>query len=380
MNIPRRIEHLRERTQSIGQAEILRATALFLSALLVVMVLVIALGRGTPASTSAGAATPQPKSAQQKASQHPARVATPKPLSSPVPLGVYAGAGSPAAATVFQTDVGTTVPYALDYLDDSSWTTISDPAWFLQRWAGSGFQMIFGVPMLPKTGGSLAAGARGDYNALYATLAQVLIDNGQASAVLMPGWDPEDTTLPWSATTMAQAEDYVAEFNQIVATMRAVPGARFQFVWDASNSPDAVAPSALYPGDAVVNVIATDAFDLGIGPVNQRFTDIARVPYGLNWFARFATHHDKPLMIAKWGVAPTANLGAGDDPGFVSDLLSWSAENHVFAAVTWDDGTWAITGGAFPHSASILRQLVTASVQSPLSKVVESSATPASAP
>ena len=299
-----------------------------------------------------------------------------KPLASPVPLGVYAGAGSPAAAAVFQTDAGATVPYALDYLDDASWTTISDPAWFMQRWAGSGFQMIFGVPMLPKTGASLAAGARGDYNALFATLAQILIDNGQASAILMPGWDPEQQSLPWSVNTTAEAEDYVAEFNQIVATMRAVPGAKFQFVWDVSNSPDPVTPAALYPGDAVVNIVATDAFDLGIGPVNQRFSEVARVPYGLNWFAGFATHHGKALMIAKWGVAPTANLGGGDDPGFVSDLLSWSSEKHVFAAVTWDYGTWAITGGAFPRSESILRQIVTASVQSPLSKVVESTVVP----
>jgi len=370
MSTPHPIRAVRRRVESIGRAEVLRATALFLSAVLVVMVLVIALDRGAPGGTTAAAA-PSPK--------HPAHVAgapKAKALSSPVPLGVYAGAGSPAAAAVFQTDAGVTVPYALDYLDDASWTTISDPAWFMQRWAGSGFQMIFGVPMVPKTGASLAAGARGDYNALFATLAQILIDNGQASAILMPGWDPEDQTLPWSVNTTAEAEDYVAEFNQIVATMRAVPGAKFQFVWDASNSPDPVTPAALYPGDAVVNVIATDAFDLGIGPVNQRFREVASVPYGLNWFATFAAHHDKALMIAKWGVAPTTALGAGDDPAFVQNLLSWSAEKHVFAAVTWDYGSWAITGGAYPRSASILRQIVTASAQNPLSKVVESSETP----
>jgi hypothetical protein len=366
MNTPHPIRAVRRRTQSIGRAQVLRATALALSALLVVMVLLIALDRGAPGGTTAAAAPPR---------KHPAHVAgapKTKPLPSPVPLGVYAGAGSPAAATVFQTDAGITVPYALDYLDDASWTTITDPAWFMQRWAGSGFQMIFGVPMLPKTGASLAAGARGDYNALFATLAHILIENGQASAVLMPGWDPEDQALPWSVTTMAEAEDYVAEYNQIVATMRAVPGAKFQFAWDASNSPDPVTPAALYPGDAVVNIVATDAFDLGTGPVSQRFNEVATVPYGLDWFAAFAGHHDKALMIAKWGVAPTADLGAGDDPGFVSDLLSWSAQKHVFAAVTWDYGTWAITGGAFPRSASILRQIVTASAQSPLSKVVES--------
>jgi hypothetical protein len=367
MNTPHPVQALR----TIGRAELLRATALFLSALLVVVVLVIALDHGTPNPTGT-AAPPAAHHATTTAKATKAKT-TLRPLASPVTLGVYAGPASPAAATVFQTDAGTKVPYALDYFDDSSWTTISDPSWFLQGWAGSHFQMIFGVPMLPKTGASLVAGARGDYNALFATLAQVLIDNGQASAILMPGWDPEESDLPWSVTTSSEAEDYIAEFNQIVATMRAVPGAQFQFVWDASNAPDAVTPAALYPGNAVVNDIATDAFDLGVGPAGQRFADVAKVPYGLDWFASFAVKHDKPLMIAKWGVAPKTALGDGDDPGFVQDLLSWASENHVFAAVTWDYGTWAITGGDFPHSASVLHQIVTASVQSPLSTVIESS-------
>jgi len=375
MRSPRPIDTIARRLRSIDQADILRATALVLSAVLVVVLLVIALDHGAPGGTGAAA---QAGPAHRARPHTPATApAAPKPLSSPVPLGVYAGAGSPAAATVFATDAGVAVPYALDYFDDASWTTISDPSWFLQRWAGTRFQMIFGVPMLPRSGANLVAGARGDYNPLFAALAQVLVDNGQASAILMPGWDPEDATLPWSARTASAAEDYVAEFNQIVATMRAVPGAKFQFVWDASNSPDPVAPAALYPGDAVVNLVATDAFDLGIGPANQRFADVAAIPYGLDWFAGFAGHHAKPLMIAKWGVAPTADLGGGDDPGFVSDLFSWSAQNHVFAAVTWDYGTWAITGGGFPHSASVLHQIVTASVVSPLSKVVESSEAPA---
>jgi hypothetical protein len=370
MNPPRPIAAVSRGVRSLSR-EALRVMALALSAALVIVLLLMALDWGAQGAT--GAATAPPK--------HPAHVATPKtpkPLPSAVPLGVYAGAGSPAAATVFAADTGTTVRYALDYFDATSWSTISDPSWFLARWAGTNFQMIFGVPMLPKTGASLAAGARGDYNGLFATLAQVLIDNGQASAILMPGWDPEDSSYPWAVSTTTQAEQYVAEFNQIVATMRAVPGAQFQFVWDASGSSHGIAPSALYPGDAVVNLIATGAFDIGIGPPAQRWSEVSNSAYGITWFDDFAEHHDKPFMIAEWGLAPTAAQGGGDDPLFVQDLLTWASQRHVFAAVTWDYGSWAITGGSFPRSASLLRQISTESVESPLANVVESSAASAS--
>jgi hypothetical protein len=365
MSTPRPLEAASRGMSSLSR-EALRLMALALSAALVIVLLLMALDWGTPGAT--GAAAP-PK--------HPAPAVTPKspkPLAAAVPLGVYAGAGSPAAATVFATDTGTTVHYALDYFDGASWSTISDPSWFLARWAGTGFQMIFGVPMLPKTGASLAAGARGDYNGLFATLARVLIDNGQASAILMPGWDPEDMSYPWAVSTTTEAEQYVAEFNQIVATMRAVPGAQFQFVWDASNSSNRISPSAVYPGDAVVNLVATGAFDIGTGPAGQRWSEVAESPYGFNWFDNFAVRHGKQLMIAEWGLAPAGAEGGGDDPLFVQDLLTWASQRHVFAAVTWDYGTWAITGGAFPRSAALLRQLSTESVESPLAKVIEGTA------
>src|ERR1700722_10065270 len=285
MNTPRPLAAVSRGGRSLSR-EALRVMALVLSAALVIVLLLMALDWGTPGTTGAAAAPPK----------HRATPKAPKPLESSVPLGVYAGAGSPAAAAVFAANTGTTVHYALDYFDDANWSTISDPSWFLSRWAGTNFQMIFGVPMLPKTGASLAAGARGDYNGLFATLARVLIDNGQASAILMPGWDPEDTSYPWAVSTTSEAEQYVAEFNQIVATMRAVPGAQFQFVWDASSSSNKIEPSALYPGDGVVNVIATSAFDIGTGPAAQHWTDVAEIPYGINWFDSFAVQHDKPFM------------------------------------------------------------------------------------
>ncbi len=275
-----------------------------------------------------------------------------------VPLGVYAGPAAPDAAEAFAADIGAAVPYAMDYLDAGSWQSIADPTWILQRWSGSGFRMIWGVPMLPDTGtATLQQGASGAYDAEFASLGATLVAQGQASALLVIGWDPQDPSVPWSVTDEAGARQYVAYWDQIVDTLRAVPGSDFSFVWDVGTDGGSVTPPQLYPGDAMVTIVATDAFDFVQAPAADDWTTIASAPYGPDWFLSFARRHHKPMMLAHWGVVPVDQQGAGDDPRYVADLVTWASEHHLFAAVAWDFSGWAITGGSFPRSVAELRRL-----------------------
>jgi len=294
------------------------------------------------------------------------RLVAPRP---PVPLGVYAGPGSVATADAFGAAAGAPVPYAFDYLDGTSWQTIDDPRWFLERWDGSGFKMIWGVPMLPSTGGAtMAAGAAGLYDGYFSTLAQVLVANGQANSLIALGWDPNDASVPWAATSAQAARLYVAYWRQVVTTMRSVAGQQFLFVWDDAAG-SGVAPDTLYPGDTYVDLVATDAFDVGLGLANPSWSELASAAYGPDWFAAFAAQHHKPFMIAKWGVVPTAASGGGDDPTFVRQFLAWAAQEGVVMAVAWDDGSWALAGGSFPRSAQMLRT-AEADAPAPLARAV----------
>lgn len=311
--------------------------------------------------------TTAPKGAAPKTS-----TPTTKPVGQTVPLGVYAGPGSPVAATAFSADAGAPVPYAFDYIDGSSWQSIADPTWFVQRWGGSGFRMIWGVPMLPITGGTLAAGAAGQYDAYFSQLAYTLVDNGQASSVIMLGWDPEDPALAWAATTKGAAADYVSYWREIVTSMRSVPGEQFQFAWDSAPGSDPVLPPALYPGNAYVDIVATDAFDMGASATSSGWNGFAVTPYGPDWFSTFADDQHKPLMIAKWGLVPTSSSGGGDNPSYVSQFLRWADQKHLFAAITWDYGSWAVTGGAFPRAAAELHTVAEAGAVAPIGRVVDS--------
>jgi len=328
---------------------------------LVLTVMIAIIGSG--GSSAARAANPSSRPAPSATT--PLSVAPPAPTP-PVPasgaphpaLGVYAGPGAQAAVASFATAVGAPTAYALDYLDGSSWQTIADPSWILAKWTGSPYRMILVVPMLVP-GSNLAEGASGAYDADFDQLATNLVNEGFASSWLVIGSDPNVSTALWHVDSSLTASEYVSYWNQIVKTMRSVPGESFRFVWDTTPLTNGITPQDVYPGNASVDVIATDAFDADPEvPAAQRWSSLLNGMYGLNWFATFSSHEGKPLMLAKWGVVPaTVPGGNGDDPSFVRQLWTWSASNRVAVLVTWDYGTWSVTGGGFPQSLAALRSV-----------------------
>ncbi|MGA8372260.1 MAG: hypothetical protein WB765_19155, partial [Acidimicrobiales bacterium] len=311
-------------------------------------------------SVMAAAPAPAPKPSARvgappsTAAQPPSTVSPP---SATVPLGVYSGPGGTETAHSFARSAGVEVPYALDYFDDATWQTMTDPVWTLTQWSHTGDKMIWGVPMLPESGATLAEGATGQYDNKFVDLARLLVISGQGSATLALGFYPDQPSSPWSVSTAADAASYVAYWRHIVNAMRQVPGAGFSFAWDlAGNGP--VPPTALYPGDTYVDVVATGAIDtLSAAPVDagSRWSALAWAPSGPQWFASFATAHHKQLAVFSLILVPSSVAGGGgDDPAFVSAFLSWAAQNQVATVVVWDYGPGAIAGGGFPNSMSAL--------------------------
>ena len=140
---------------------------------------------------------------------------------------------------------------------------MADTSWVQAAWVGSGFDLVIGVPMLPDGEGTMADGAHGDYDLEFSLLAQRLVSAGLGGAVLMVGWQPDDPGNPWYVTSAAEATNYVAYWGDIAQTMASVAGAHFVFEWDAGDSDvSPLSPARMYPGDAAVDMVATDAFDL----------------------------------------------------------------------------------------------------------------------
>ena len=279
---------------------------------------------------------------------------------SAIPLGDYAGSENPDGLVSFGTSTGTNPTYATDYLDQADGWAAMDGAAIAGGWTGTGYRLVLGVPILPGTG-TLADGAAGDYNQYFTTLARNLVNDGEGNAILRLGWEFNGSWNPWYVGTATDAANFDKFWQQIVTTMRAVPGEQFKFLWNASaNTGTSYNPALAYPGSAYVDYIGTDVYDDFWG---SPFTDSAAwsnqltEQWGLNWLASFAAANDRPIAIPEWSVEiRDTGQGLGDDPSFVNNMAAWFVAHNVafddiFAFDSPSQGIYNdITDGQFPKS------------------------------
>ena len=257
-----------------------------------------------------------------------------------VPLGDYAGEGNAAGVAAFAAATGTHIELATDYLDKGDGWAGMDGAADVSTWSHTPYRLVLGVPVIPGTG-TLAQGATGVYDQYFTVLAQNLVRDGEANAILRLGWEFNGNFFPWAVATATDAADFAAYWRQIVTTMRAVPGQHFQYLWNANApSPTPYDPSQAYPGDAYVDYVGTDVYD-------NYFGDAAFLPsvgwenqlqqqWGLDWLSSFAAQHHKPIAIPEWSDEYRYdNLGFGDDPSFIDNMAQWFVANKVAFADVW---------------------------------------------
>jgi hypothetical protein len=294
----------------------------------------------------------------------PLRLASGAGSAASVPLGDYAGFVNPSGIASFGAATNTQPTLATDYLNGGSGWSGMDGAGGIGGWQG--YRVVLGVPIIPRnSGATLAQGAAGSYNQYFTTLAQNLVREGESNAILRLGWEFNGSSFPWVASTATDAANFAAFWRQIVATMRAVPGGAFKFLWN----PDAArttsyAQNQAYPGDAYVDYVGVDLYDsCGCPPHTPQsaWGHHLTEQWGLNWLAAFVTAHNKPIGIPEWSVTiSSSGLGLGDDPYFIDQFAHWIAANNVaFTDIFSHDSSTKfhdITDGRFPNSLTMFNQ------------------------
>jgi Glycosyl hydrolase family 26 len=279
-------------------------------------------------------------------------------------LGVYTGGGNAVGVDRFATWLGNPLDRALEFLDDRSWETIESPTWVTSQWNGRGYRMDISVPMFPASGGSLTTGASGGYNSHFAKLGQTLVANGQANAIIRPGWEFNGSWFKWFAGSTPGV--YAAYFRQIVNAMRSVPGQRFEFEWNPAIGTADVRLGKAYPGDQYVDYIGLDVYDQSWIPrwrsPAARWKSMMSQRFGLRWHRNFSARHGKPMTYPEWGLMTRSDgHGGGDNPYFISRMHEWIRTNNVanHYYFEWDapDGNHELASGQFPRSAARFRQL-----------------------
>jgi hypothetical protein len=105
-----------------------------------------------------------------------------------------------------------------------------------------------------------AEAVSGAYDIHFVRAAQRLVAWGFADAIVRVGHEFNGNWYSWWARPGHEA-DYAAYFRRIVDAMRSVPGARFEFVWNAAKGAANMNAELAYPGDAWVDHIGVDFYD-----------------------------------------------------------------------------------------------------------------------
>ena len=298
--------------------------------------------------------------------------------------------------------------WAEDFTPTDAWeNNIEGGGWQLGEWrdwkkVDPKRRLILSVPLLPggwdKSGPkrgqgtgqpvSLEAGAKGDYNAHFKSLAQNLVDYQLGDSVVRLGWEFNGGWYAWRASDNPKA--WAEYWRQIVTTMRTVKGAeKLQFCWNPALGWQQFPAEQAYPGDEYVDIIGLDVYDDSWGEGTYPFPEGAskeeierrrdkawnEVIYGGNmgikWWSDFAKAHGKLFALPEWSISKREDGHGGlDNPMFVERMHKFISDpaNNVYFHCHFDvqapDGQHQLSSGInedetheFPLSAARFREL-----------------------
>lgn len=271
-------------------------------------------------------------------------------------LGLFQG--TKADVNSFERWLGRDVKDVVHFSDRDNWQQIANPN--LAEWKNTDYRLIYAVPLLPRNAesakeSSMRAGAKGEFDDYFTTLAENLIADGQENAVLRVGWEFNLKSWPWG---ISDHEVFKRYFRHVVTAMRAVPGAKFKIDWNVNNAFNPYDGTKYYPGNKYVDYVGVDAYDLdsSVYPYPKQCDDTCRLETqtkawdevifggerGLDFWSLFAAKHKKPLALPEYGLWDMPDgSGGGDNPYFIEqmhDFITWAPNNVAYAAYFDVDG------------------------------------------
>ncbi|MGO9780335.1 MAG: glycoside hydrolase family 26 protein [Streptosporangiaceae bacterium] len=246
--------------------------------------------------------------------------------------GAYLPADTPAAAAAFGAWRKRPLDIAEVWSYQSTWASITDPAWLYQRWTGAPYSMVFSVAMLPVNvpGVSIQACAGGTYNAYWRRFGQVISSYGLGSSIIRLGWEFNGNWYPWAATNPGE---WVQCWRQAVTSAWST-APRLRWDWNVNRgiSSALADPAQAYPGNRYVSMIGIDSYDwwpaVSAGGWYQQLDGTQ----GLNYWLAFAKAHGKRLSVPEWGSIRYGETAGGDDPRYVEDMRAFFAANARYVA------------------------------------------------
>ncbi|MCE0538511.1 hypothetical protein LWF15_23715 [Kineosporia rhizophila] len=308
-------------------------------------------------------------------------------------MGAYTGTDAQAYRE-FEDWWGMDLKYVVDFGERDTWDQISNPSRVLDEWDDGKYRLVMAVPMLPTEllpagvevwdeaamptkKQEMAKGAEGAYDSYFTQLGENLVAANQSDAILRIGWEMNIESWMWGIDDPKPYREY---FQQIVKTMRAVPGAKFEFDFNVNNGYNPNPADKYYPGDKFVDYIGIDVYDLHQGnyPYGKKCNaackeakqerawteNIYGGTTGLGFWTQFAADHKKPVSIPEWGLWDRYkdHTGGLDNPNFIRymhDYLTRKSNNVAYAnyfEFNSDQGEHSLIK-SFPNGAKVFKEL-----------------------
>jgi hypothetical protein len=262
---------------------------------------------------------------------------------------------------------GRPVDVAQVYTDRNSWPGLVEPGWPIGDFAAFEGTLVMSQPLYPEGGqGNNADCAAGAYDAEWRKFGTFLVDNDRADTIVRLGWGFNDPAKEWRVD--ADPSDWIACFRRVATAIRASdPDVRIDWTLNsyASPLPDGGDPYDAYPGDAYVDIVGTDVYDLDPPARDQAAWD-ARCDevYGICRVFEFARAHGKQAAVGEWGVASCGANPGGDNALFVQRMFETFAANDdvlAYEAYFEDPGAGVCStladGGPNPMASARYREL-----------------------
>jgi hypothetical protein len=266
-------------------------------------------------------------------------------------LGVFRGT-SRSEIQNFATWLGREPDYVADFKPSTTWQDIAAPQ-YLDEWKGSPYRLVYAVPLLPDSGGTMVKGATGSYDKYFTQLGRHLVSVGQANAILRVGWEFNILPAPWKTSN---PKVFINYWRHVVNAMRSVKGQHFQFDWNPEDGNTMYDASLYYPGGQYVDYVGVDVYDAtwqpGVYPYpaacaawcrlshqKAAWNYLANSDRGLKFWSAFARKVGKPMSFPEWGMwARPDGQGGGDDPYYLQMMYDFvtNPANHVAYQVYFD--------------------------------------------
>jgi len=238
--------------------------------------------------------------------------------------GVYVPGSSRDKISQFATFRGRPVDVVVDWSARGSWDDIVNPTWLYDAWQGTPYTKVFGVAPIPEDGsGDLYTCAAGGYDDKWRQFGTNIKARGLAGqSIIRLGWEFNGDWYNWAAYDPGT---FAACFRRVVSAAESTaPELRWDWNVNRGRGQSVTDARAAYPGDAYVDIVGIDSYDMWPGVTDERsWEQHADGEFGLNFWVDFAREHGKKISIPEWGVYPgTGQAGAngGDNPFYVTKM------------------------------------------------------------